>query len=166
VAIPPLASKGRQAPGDDSRDDVQGRGSTSGFDKGTASSPSGPASTTHTRLRAWVDEVASLTEPDSVYWCTGSDDEWVALTDELVNAGTLVRLNPDKKPNSFWCASDPTDVARVEDRTFICSLDESDAGADQQLDGAGRDEVGHDGTVPRFHARSHHVRDPVRDGSR
>jgi phosphoenolpyruvate carboxykinase (GTP) len=99
-----------------------------GSDKGTASSPSGPASTTHTRLRAWVDEVAGLTEPDSVYWCTGSDDEWVALTDELVNAGTLVRLNPDKKPNSFWCASDPTDVARVEDRTFICSLDESDAG--------------------------------------
>jgi len=97
-----------------------------GSDKASSRTESAP--TTHARLRAWVDEVTSLTEPDSVYWCTGSDEEWVALTDELVNAGTLVRLNPDKKPNSFWCASDPTDVARVEDRTFICSLDESDAG--------------------------------------
>ncbi len=74
-------------------------------------------------------EVAELTQPDSIHWCTGSDAEWTALTDQLVEAGTFTRLDPAKKPNSFHCASDPTDVARVEDRTFICSRDEADAGA-------------------------------------
>ena len=84
------------------------------------------APTTHRELRAWVAEVAELTTPDRVVWCDGSDDEWRQLTTELVSAGTLVRLS--KKPNSFWAASDPSDVARVEDRTFICSERESDAG--------------------------------------
>jgi phosphoenolpyruvate carboxykinase (GTP) len=87
-----------------------------------------PAPTSHARLAAWVAEVAELTQPDRVHWCDGSDEEWAKLTDALVDVGTLVRLDPDKKPNSFWCASDPTDVARVEDRTFICSREESDAG--------------------------------------
>ncbi len=85
--------------------------------------------TTHQRLLAWVREVAELTQPEQVVWCDGSDDEWNRLTAELVDAGTLVRLAQDKKPNSFWCASDPSDVARVEDRTFICSRNEADAGA-------------------------------------
>jgi phosphoenolpyruvate carboxykinase (GTP) len=84
--------------------------------------------TSHPRLRAWVEEIAALTRPDRIHWVNGSDAEWEALTDQLVSTGTFVRLNPDKKPNSFWAASDPTDVARVEDRTFICSRDESDAG--------------------------------------
>jgi len=84
--------------------------------------------TTHAKLAAWVDEIAELTKPDRVHWCDGSDEEWTTLTDDLVASGTLVRLNPDKKPNSFWCASDPSDVARVEDRTYICSVDESDCG--------------------------------------
>jgi len=86
------------------------------------------APTTNRRLLDWVSEVAGLTQPDAVVWCDGSDDEWTRLTDELVTAGTLVRLDESKKPNSFWCASDPTDVARVEERTFICSRDEADAG--------------------------------------
>ncbi|GAB1512105.1 phosphoenolpyruvate carboxykinase (GTP) [Actinophytocola sp. KF-1] len=71
-------------------------------------------------------EVAELTTPDRVVWVDGSDEEWTRLTDELVEAGTFTRLK--KKPNSFWAASDPDDVARVEQRTFICSVDPDDAG--------------------------------------
>ncbi|WP_203696290.1 phosphoenolpyruvate carboxykinase (GTP), partial [Catellatospora coxensis] len=87
-----------------------------------------PAPTTHPRLVAWVAEVAALTTPAQVVWCDGSDDEWKRLTEQLVAVGTLVRLNPAVKPNSFWARTDPSDVARVEQRTFICSVDEADAG--------------------------------------
>jgi phosphoenolpyruvate carboxykinase (GTP) len=87
------------------------------------------APTTHAGLLAWVRETAELTEPDRVEWVDGSAEEWTRITDLLVDAGTFVRLDPSTKPNSFWCASDPTDVARVEDRTFICSRDPRDAGA-------------------------------------
>lgn len=86
------------------------------------------APTKHAKLLAWVREVAELTQPDRVHWCDGSDAEWTALTDELVKSGTLKPLNPDKRPNSFYAASDPRDVARVESRTFICSEDPVDAG--------------------------------------
>ena len=82
----------------------------------------------HARLAAWVADVALLTEPDAVVWCDGSADEWERLTDELVAAGTFTRLDPAKRPNSFYCRSDPRDVARVESRTFICSKDQDDAG--------------------------------------
>ncbi len=84
--------------------------------------------TTHTRLQAWVDEVAALTTPAKVVWVTGSDQEWTRLTDRLVEAGTFTRLNPATKPNSFHARSTPNDVARVEDRTYICSREEKDAG--------------------------------------
>jgi phosphoenolpyruvate carboxykinase (GTP) len=84
------------------------------------------APTTHTRLIAWVREIGELTQPDAVRWVDGSQGEYEQLTGELVAHGTFVRL--DKKPDSFWCASDPSDVARVEERTFICSRDEADAG--------------------------------------
>ncbi|GAB2765653.1 phosphoenolpyruvate carboxykinase (GTP) [Terrabacter koreensis] len=84
--------------------------------------------TTHAGLAAWVEQVAELTQPRDIRWITGSPEEWTELTDQLVEAGTFVRLNEEKKPNSFYCASDPTDVARVEDRTYICSVDEKDAG--------------------------------------
>ena len=88
----------------------------------------GTAPTTHEGILSWVDEIAELTKPRDVRWCTGSDEEWTELTDALVATGTFTRLDETKKPNSFHCASDPTDVARVEDRTFICSVDEKDAG--------------------------------------
>jgi phosphoenolpyruvate carboxykinase (GTP) len=83
---------------------------------------------TYAKLQDWVDEVAALTKPADIYWCEGSPEEWVRITDKLVEAGTFKRLNEEKKPNSFYCASDPNDVARVEDRTYICSVDEKDAG--------------------------------------
>jgi len=84
--------------------------------------------TRHARLALWVDKIAALTTPDAVHWCDGSDAEWAALTSQLEAAGTLKRLDPAKRPNSFWAASDPRDVARVESRTFICSNDQLDAG--------------------------------------
>ncbi|MDO3649820.1 phosphoenolpyruvate carboxykinase (GTP) [Nocardia mangyaensis] len=82
--------------------------------------------TVHPGILAWVDEIAELTAPERIVWCDGSRDEWDRLTHELVEKGTFVRL--DGKPNSFWCVSDPDDVARVEDRTFICSENAADAG--------------------------------------
>ncbi|RJQ83430.1 phosphoenolpyruvate carboxykinase (GTP) [Pseudonocardiaceae bacterium YIM PH 21723] len=84
------------------------------------------APTTHERLLSWVREVAELTTPDQIVWADGSREEWDRLTAKLVAAGTFVPLA--KKENSFWAASDPNDVARVEERTFICSVDEEDAG--------------------------------------
>jgi phosphoenolpyruvate carboxykinase (GTP) len=86
------------------------------------------AATRLPELAEWVEEIAGLTKPDAVVWCDGSQAEWDRLTSLLVENGTFTRLNPELRPNSFWCASDPSDVARVEDRTFICSEREQDAG--------------------------------------
>jgi len=115
---------------------MQGRGtrsdnSTSTFCEGsvvmtTTANTSAP--TTHQGILDFVAEVAEMTTPDRVYWCTGSEEEWTELTDALVSTGTFTRLDEKKKPNSFHAASDPTDVARVEDRTYICSVDEKDCG--------------------------------------
>ena len=90
--------------------------------------PTHQASSSHARLQGWVDEVAALTQPDEIHWCDGSDEEYDQLAQTLIAAGTFERLSDEKRPNSYLALSDPADVARVEDRTFICSLDEEDAG--------------------------------------
>jgi phosphoenolpyruvate carboxykinase (GTP) len=84
--------------------------------------------TKHTELINWVNEVAALCKPDNIRWCDGSKEEYDELCSALVEKGTFVRLNEQKRPNSFACFSDPSDVARVEDRTYICSRRREDAG--------------------------------------
>jgi len=84
--------------------------------------------TTNQKLKRWVDEWAAIMQPDDIYWCDGSAEEYERLCQELVNAGTFTKLDEAKRPNSYWAHSDPGDVARVEDRTFICADHEEDAG--------------------------------------
>lgn len=86
------------------------------------------ATTSNTRLKQWVNDWAEILQPDSIYWCDGSGEEYDTLCQSLVDGGTFTKLDEAKRPNSYWAHSDPGDVARVEDRTFICSTNQDDAG--------------------------------------
>jgi phosphoenolpyruvate carboxykinase (GTP) len=87
-----------------------------------------PAYVKHKKLRNWIEAMVALCKPDNVHWCDGSQEEYDSLCTQLVEKGTFIRLNEKLRPNSFLALSDPTDVARVEDRTYICSLSKSEAG--------------------------------------
>jgi GTP-dependent phosphoenolpyruvate carboxykinase len=103
-------------------------------------------------LAGWVEEMAALCKPADIYWCDGSAEEYQRLCAELVESGAFTALNEDKRPGSYLCRSDPRDVARVEDRTFICSEQENEAADGRALQ--------------RLYGRAQDVRDSLYDGTR
>ena len=122
------------------------------------------ATTSNDRLERWVDEWAAILQPDSVHWCDGTAEEYDRLAGELVESGTFTRLADAKRPNSYWAHSDPADVARVEDRTFICSATPDLAGPNNNWRDPDAMRAEMRAPLRRRDARPHDVRRAVLDG--
>ncbi|MGD8255005.1 MAG: phosphoenolpyruvate carboxykinase, partial [Syntrophobacterales bacterium] len=86
------------------------------------------AKTNNTNLLDWIETIAQLSKPDTIHICDGSQEEYDDLCNQMVESGTFIRLNEEKRPNSFLCRSDPKDVARMESRTFVCPTNKAEAG--------------------------------------
>ena len=122
--------------------------------------------TTNQELQAWVRDVAALCQPDAVHWCDGSDGEHQLIVRRMVQAGTAIPLDPQLRPNSIIVRSTPEDVARVEDRTFICSEREEDAGPTNNWADPAEMRATLTGLFSGLHAGPHAVRDPLQHGAR
>ncbi len=120
---------------------------------------------TNTHLLRWVDKVAKLTKPSAIHWVDGSQEEYDFLCGKLVESGTFIKLNQDLWPGCYYARSDAGDVARVEDRTFICSLSKDNAGPTEQLDGAVRHAAQTEGTFQWSHGGAHDVCAAVQHGA-
>ena len=116
-------------------------------------------------LAKWVEETAKHCQPDRIHWCDGSPGEYQEMLRLMIQAGTAIPLDEEKRPGSILVRSDPGDVARVEDRTFICSLLAVRRRPDQQLEEPGRDARHHGPALRRVHEGAHPVRDPLQHGT-
>jgi len=122
------------------------------------------SSSKNKKLLAWVDEMATLCQPDNIVWADGTDEEWDTLWDLMVEGGTARRINEEKRPNSFHVNSIPADVARVEDRTYICSHTEAEAGPTNNWFDPHEMREKNERHVFWLHERSYHVRHSFQHG--
>ena len=117
--------------------------------------------TSNQKLNNWVNEMSALCEPDEIRWCNGSREEYDEMFALMMASGTAQKLDEKLRPNSYLVRSDPADVARVEDRTFICSKNELDAGPNNNWGRPGRNACQAHGAVPRFNEGAHDVCRPL-----
>lgn len=119
----------------------------------------------HQKLLDWVAETAALCQPDRIYWCDGSEEEYNRLCQQMVDAGTFIRLNEKLRPNSYLVRSAPSDVARVEDRTFVCTTRKEDCGPNNNWMEPETAKIILKEFFQELHARAHDVRHSLQHGT-